>query len=223
MILSCPDCSARFAIDPEKLEPDGRRVKCGKCAHVWYESPPEIVEDEPAPEPVAVTPLEPDEQSPIRPRNLPTVHQARSGGRGARNAWIAVAVLLVAIGAALWFGRAPIATVYPAAEDLYAKVGIAVFPPPGEGLEIEFNARAESDELSLRGEVVNVSDSVRDVPTLHVVISDSSGTTLKTWSFAPDTKRLGPGERVAFTTETREIPGGAANVSILFTDPNENS
>lgn len=222
MILSCPDCGARFAIDPAKLEPDGRRVKCGKCAHVWFESPPEIVEDTPAPEPVSVTPLEPEEQSHLRPQNLPTIRRAARRGHGARNAWIAVGALLVAIAAVLWFGRAPIATAFPPAEEIYASAGISVFPPPGEGLEIEFNARAEADELSLRGEVVNASDSVRDVPTLHVVISDGSGATLRTWSFDAETRRLGPGERVAFTTQTREIPGGAANVSILFTDPNEN-
>jgi len=39
MILSCPSCSKRFILD-EAMLGDGRRVKCGNCAHIWYQEPP---------------------------------------------------------------------------------------------------------------------------------------------------------------------------------------
>jgi predicted Zn finger-like uncharacterized protein len=221
MILSCPDCGSRFAVDPAKLEPDGRRVKCGKCAHVWFESPPESPDEDEAPEPLRLTPLDPEEQAIVPAGNLPAVRRGRAGF-SARTAWIVVGVLLAAVVAVLWFARGPIAIAWPPAEKVYASAGISVFPPPGEGLEIEFNARAEAGALSLNGEVINISDDVRDVPTLHVLITDEAGGTLKTWAFNPETRRLGPGERVAFSTETREIPERAANVSISFPTPDEN-
>ncbi len=35
MIVSCPACHTRFKVDPALLKPDGRKVRCAKCAHVW--------------------------------------------------------------------------------------------------------------------------------------------------------------------------------------------
>lgn len=219
MILKCPDCDTRFAIDAAKLEPDGRRVKCGKCAHVWFESAPEV--DEPIPEPITVTPLDSDIDPAVPPRNVPALRDKKPA-RSARTAWVACAVLLVAIVAVLWFGREPIARAVPQAEAIYASVGIDAFPPPGEGLEVEFNVSAESGRLSLTGEVINISDGSRAVPELHVVISDEAKDILKTWSFETGSPPLGPGERASFSSQTDEIPERAANVSILFTSPNEN-
>ncbi len=219
MILSCPDCHTRFAIDPAHLAPDGRRVKCGKCAHVWYESMPEAEPDPPIP--IEVTPYDPDEEAGDSRRNVPALRQLRSG-RGARTAWIVSAVLLVAILAVLWFGRGPIALAIPQAEAIYASIGIDAFPPPGEGLEVEFNVSAEDGKLALKGEVINVSNGARDIPVLYVLISDGDNNILKSWSFNVDTARLGPGERASFTSQTEEIPANAANVSVLFTNPDEN-
>jgi predicted Zn finger-like uncharacterized protein len=36
MIISCPSCGASFNIKPEALGPNGRSVKCSKCAHRWH-------------------------------------------------------------------------------------------------------------------------------------------------------------------------------------------
>jgi len=220
MILSCPDCHTRFALDAAHLAPDGRRVKCGKCAHVWYESMPEPEEGQPLP--IEVTPYEPDEEDSGKSRrNLPALHRPRSAP-SPRIAWMVSAALLVAILGVLWFGRGPIALAVPQAEAIYASIGIDAFPPPGEGLEVEFNVSAEDGKLALKGEVINVSNGARDIPELFVLISDADKNALKSWSFTIDTRRLGPGERASFTSQTEEIPAQAANVSVLFTNPSEN-
>jgi len=221
MILSCPDCSTRFAIDADKLGPDGRRVKCGKCAHIWFESAPAPDLDTKADEPpLRVTPLEPEEQSSIPARNLPAVWQARKA-RSARTGWVVSIVLLGVILAVLWFAREPIARAVPEAEAVYAVVGIAAFPLPGEGLVIEFDPKTEDGALTLKGEIINTTNGVRDVPGLRVVITGGANETLKAWEFTSDVRRLGPGETVPFTTETDSVPPDAANVSILFTNPDD--
>jgi len=40
MILTCPECSARYIVDPKALMPSGRVVRCAKCQHNWKEAAP---------------------------------------------------------------------------------------------------------------------------------------------------------------------------------------
>ena len=37
MILTCPECKARYVVNPNVLLPLGRTVRCAKCAHSWFE------------------------------------------------------------------------------------------------------------------------------------------------------------------------------------------
>ena len=37
MIVSCPECSARFVLDATALGGAGRLVRCGKCTHTWHQ------------------------------------------------------------------------------------------------------------------------------------------------------------------------------------------
>ncbi len=39
MIVTCPSCDIRFKVDSAALEPDGRKVRCSKCAHDWFQTP----------------------------------------------------------------------------------------------------------------------------------------------------------------------------------------
>jgi predicted Zn finger-like uncharacterized protein len=41
MILTCPNCAARYQVDPAKFQPDGRKVRCAKCGHTWHQPAPE--------------------------------------------------------------------------------------------------------------------------------------------------------------------------------------
>ena len=49
MIISCPSCSARYAVDESKIGPRGRTVKCGKCGHTWTQTAPPPEETAAAP------------------------------------------------------------------------------------------------------------------------------------------------------------------------------
>ncbi|MFM8754688.1 MAG: MJ0042-type zinc finger domain-containing protein, partial [Phenylobacterium sp.] len=39
MILTCPNCSARYAVSSGDLPESGRLVRCVSCGHKWRASP----------------------------------------------------------------------------------------------------------------------------------------------------------------------------------------
>ena len=39
MQVTCPNCSARYAVDPLAIGPTGRTVQCARCSHRWRERP----------------------------------------------------------------------------------------------------------------------------------------------------------------------------------------
>ncbi len=49
MIASCPGCKTRYRLSPEKIGPQGARIRCKKCGEVFKVNPPD---EEAAPRPV---------------------------------------------------------------------------------------------------------------------------------------------------------------------------
>src|SRR5260221_12420738 len=37
MQVTCPNCGARYAVDPMAIGPAGRTVQCARCSHRWRE------------------------------------------------------------------------------------------------------------------------------------------------------------------------------------------
>jgi predicted Zn finger-like uncharacterized protein len=42
MQVTCPNCGARYAVDPLAIGPTGRTVQCARCSHRWREEPPAL-------------------------------------------------------------------------------------------------------------------------------------------------------------------------------------
>lgn len=40
MVIGCPSCHARFRLDPARIPPGGRALKCGRCATVFHAEAP---------------------------------------------------------------------------------------------------------------------------------------------------------------------------------------
>ena len=58
MILTCPNCDTKFRVKDDAIGPNGRKVKCRNCAHVWH-AMPEGADDAMAPPPPATKPAAP--------------------------------------------------------------------------------------------------------------------------------------------------------------------
>src|SRR5476649_790743 len=52
MIVTCPKCEARYAVDPLAIGPSGRTVQCARCDNRWFQR----VEGPPAPPDLLIRP-----------------------------------------------------------------------------------------------------------------------------------------------------------------------
>ena len=105
MQVTCPQCGARYAVDPVAIGPSGRTVQCARCSHRWFEK----VEAAPV-----ASPLPPPDERPvpdfvIRPQphysaGLPAISPPRRTAHWGR--WMAAAaVVVLAVGAAAFAWR----------------------------------------------------------------------------------------------------------------------
>lgn len=240
MIITCPSCSARFRVADEQIGPEGRVVRCGRCAYSWHQMP---VPPEPTPlelsEPLAEEPpLRPQpsrREEPYEPppryaegggtRNLP-VDRSRYRPRrrkGPLVGWLIFMLVLAALAAAGWYWRDKVVATVPETAKVYEWLGIEVGEPAVEGrLELvnyTFVRRLVEGErrLVVAGEVVNGTGQAQPVPQLRARVLDESGNEILAWDFAAEAAELQPGASTRFES-MHEHPdyGGELNVEVGF-------
>jgi predicted Zn finger-like uncharacterized protein len=204
MIVTCPDCEAKFEVPESALGHAGRKVKCSAWGHMWHLEPPGGAR--PAPQPVPAPPPPPPpapepesgnsdkEEAPplpqgLRRRPMPEpVRRSRDPeqGRGRMLGWGGFALVLLGSLAGLVFGRASVMGVFPASAAAYEAAGLAE-PPIADQLEIRMNedgvalADDGSDTLLIEGVIVNTGRR----GTLPPILAElrRGGELLKSWRF----------------------------------------
>lgn len=216
MIVSCPTCATRYTLADSSVGPQGRKVRCAKCGHIWWQPPPE--DDEPgfslADDVTEVRPSRPlPKDKPSKPTRDPKAARRALVGWG-----VFLAVLGVA-GAAGFFARQEIVRLWPPAALFYETVGLPV-EPPGAGLQLQ-NVRSEQKTegggpvLIVDGQIINVSDVIRPVPHVRAVSLGQDRKPVKSWSIEASATQLLPGEVATFRDAQRD-PGAVVEVMITF-------
>ncbi len=199
-------------------------MRCARCAHTWHqelpadaqppaESPASAAPTQPPPQPAPV--LNPDER--IR---LPAVSPSPRR-HGMAIAWVAI---IVAVIAALAWGRSPSATgsasVLPGTARLYALAGLPVRDTsPGLVFRNVTTSRDMENGLPalvIKGEVANVSAVARPVPKLVAILRDRNERELSQQSFSVPAARLMPGETTPFQTTIAQPAEEAVGVVVVF-------
>ncbi len=212
MIITCPTCETRYTLADSSVGPQGRRVRCAKCGHIWWQEAPE---EEPDPPEDTVT--EVHTARPAAPERPPAAGRAAT-----RRALVGWGLFLAALGGILaggYAGRTAVVWFWPPAALLYETIGLPV-EPPGAGLQFR-NVRFEqtvadgTPVLVIDGEVVNVSDVERPVPPMRLVSLGEGGKPLRTRSVEASAARLPPGEAATFR-DAQPDPGAVQEVSLTF-------
>jgi predicted Zn finger-like uncharacterized protein len=197
MKLTCPACSTRYLVDPRAIGAAGRKVRCARCKHVWFATPPEgaipVGLTRAAPPP----PPPPPEETPPPRFQLPAVPPPR------RPAWLVAG----------WAGLAAIVVAAVTALTLFHDSLFIGREAPGAGLDFR-NVRAEGErELVIEGEVVNTTLTSRAVPRFKAVVR-AAGKELAATRFNVAEKELPPGGTATFRATLPRPSNAAAEVRL---------
>lgn len=233
MILTCPECTTRYQTDASQFAPDGRKVRCAKCGHVWFQAAPQ---PEPGPEEEAVAAPEPEEAEPaaVTPKRqafapTPRIDAAPARSRytarpsrfeqiGVMAGWALLAVIVVGAG---WTGlhyRQSIASLWPQSSSLYAAVGMRVNT---RGLEFHdksahFETDGQQDVLVITGHLLNTTSRELSVPPIRVSLMDADKRELYHWNFSAGVQTLHPGQIANFHTQLPSPPPAARDIELRF-------
>jgi predicted Zn finger-like uncharacterized protein len=211
MILTCPQCSTRYHVDPASLGTAGRTVRCASCGHRWPAQPPadtpKVIELNPA-------------AAAATPRMWPVAapEKERAGGSASLVGWL-VGVLIILIVASAVIGRNEIVAGFPASATIYQKLGLPVTLQLGLQFEEVTSKRLEEGGVTVlvvEGAIVNVSDHNRPVPPIRVTLLDDGGRRLQQELFKADLTELKAGAKTSFSGRLVNPAEQARNFSVTF-------
>lgn len=237
MQVTCPNCAARYAVDPLAIGPAGRTVQCARCHDRWFQT---VERERPVPDLVIRPPSR--AASSVGGNSLPAVIEPRLAFN--RNRILAasglalVAVLVVAVFvfrndilgllAGQWRqvlqSDASVISVQTAnaAPVVAAPVTPAPAQPPAPPsipavaqLEIDFAAskiELVDDRYVVRGEIVNSGTAVGSIRSLKLVFKDRQDAVLGERSFALVRGPIAPGARLPFSQAFDDPPAGTTDV-----------
>lgn len=233
MIFTCPECNTRYQADAAAFLPDGRKVRCARCGHIWFQAPPapepeaDLVAVEETPEPSAAAQAVLPPRSAYAPSPAATADGTPARPRahliewlGLTAGWIGLAAIIVAIGWSAVRYRQDIANLWPQSSSLYAVVGM---PVNTRGIEFEywnahFTTEDGQDVLVITGRLHNITTHELTVPLIRVSLSDNDKRELYHWTFSPDVATLSPGQTTPFLTRLSSPPPATRHVELRFAE-----
>ena len=237
MILTCPSCATSYFTPDEAIGPNGRRVRCQSCAHVWtamLDEPLELTAPTPsvapaaAPEPAATgfgkredtpeslaeTPA-PELPKAFRAKQEQQRRLRRAAAHGA--VWAGLASVFVGLLAAAWLFRVEMVELWPRSAAAYAAVGM---PVNVTGLEFEaVGARAlpdTPDKVMVSGALRNIRDREIVAPAIRVALLDDHGAEIAHAVVRTDGAPVLPGQLSGFAVILADPGGKATGVGVDF-------
>lgn len=288
MLIGCPSCATHFSVPDKALLPKGRTLKCAKCGHKWFQSPPEpeaepedmfaLPADEPEPRPafdfnpvrnpdpdlefdapmpvasasaarmqadmdidlddtppdvpvmqsgirVRESPMDVDLDLDAEPQPIPEMFASKDASKkGTGGLWFLLLLLLLGgLGGAGYLFQDRLVGYVPMAHDLLDQIGLRR-EKPGAGLELrnagtpERFVHNDTEVLIVRGIIANVSDRVRAVPTMKLVLLDKAKNPVQEKLSQPRVTQLDPGGTSSFQIILERPDPTAVEVNVLFVE-----
>ena len=210
MILTCPQCSTRYHVDPAALGACGRTVRCAGCGQRWSAKPPADT-----PQTVEFGPPDP-RAAPRMP--ITTAEPSRRRSSTSLIGWLSAALVALLLASAV-MGRNEIVAGFPASAPIYQALGLPVTVELGLQFEDIKSTRLEEGGISVlvvEGAIVNTTSSDRPVPPIRITLLDKGGRQLQEELFQAKEQHLEPGSKTSFSGRVVNPADQARNFNVTF-------
>ena len=161
-------------------------------------------------------------EEPLHAHHAPAVSRQRSSDSWVAWAGLISAVVLVLSGA--YFARNVIVAFWPPAAKIYTTLGIPLSADLVRSRSlldfrnVEPSRVVENGEtvLVVKGEIINGSEDVTEVPEVRVIIRGTEAQELGSWTFRPPEVRLVPNEIIRFETRYQDPPPETSGLTLVF-------
>lgn len=229
MIVRCPSCSSRREVPIQETARGGTLVDCADCGHGWIEGMalPAVPELHlPAPPPVpAVT-----DASRAAQQILEATREARKefakqrqGRQKVLAAWGALILLaMVPPVSAVVFPEQIVAAI-PASIRLYDLLGqdVNIYGLEIRQVDVQHLLVDGRSVIAIKGELANVTNTVRKIPWLRFGLRSADGTEVYHWTLDTEVRPLKAAESTSFVTRLASPPEAARNLEIRFARADE--
>ena len=205
MIVGCPNCSARFIVKAQAIGENGRKVKCARCKHTWFQKPDlEVLEA--AKQSNAVE--EPEEVEPVpNGANVPAVAKKRVSFALKLAAMVSFIFFVLTMSIVNANNILPSMAGYYSLFGIYDTTDIALYD-----IKVEKVESGNYSDVVISGKIVNESEQQQKLPALRMTIFSDAGEKLKTVTLEPQGSLMAPGEKIDFTDTIPRMPDSASKV-----------
>lgn len=239
MLLTCPQCSAKYNVADGAIPPSGRTVRCAACGNSWRAMPagslaynatapkaPSAAEEKKAgllaklglgSKKAKLGKLEPHELARKKALNqIKTTHRLAAGVP-----WVISLGLLVGAFAAAATYRSDIVRAWPKSATAFAAIGLPanLYGVDIRDITITSYADAKGPKIEVKGVLQSVSRTSEFIPYLKVSLVDSKGMERLSWMVDPGIESLDAGKAHRFTSSRSNPVRGSLKAIITFADP----
>ncbi len=132
--------------------------------------------------------------------------------------WLVLALVVASVIGTLVFAPSAVLSVLPGAARLYALFGAPVGSHglAFEGVRYGWTGEGGQTVLEVQGDVVNLTSSPVDVPTVVIALRDEKGEEISEWTTEIGEEELGAGEHAPFLRQIPAPPSNVRSVKVRF-------
>jgi predicted Zn finger-like uncharacterized protein len=158
--------------------------------------------------------------SAIAAQAFPEDNKPARKGKGAIVAlgWLVLILFVAGVIGTLALAPSAVMSVLPGAARLYALVGMPVGAHglAFEGVRYGWTNEGGQTVLEVQGDIVNLTSSPVDVPTVVIALRDENGEEISEWTTEIGEEELGAGEHAPFLRQIPSPPSNVRSVKVRF-------
>jgi predicted Zn finger-like uncharacterized protein len=229
MIVACPSCATRYDMPASRFAAEGTMIKCAACGHSWLEGRAVEVVNAPTRQLPTVIDhaFEPDREIRRLVEASREAHEQFSVKRKLRRrqlaAWSAFGLAVMTPFAFAATFPEMIVRVAPAAVVAFDALGrdINIYGLDLRRVELQHMVVDGTRVLAVKGEIANISDGSRKIPSLRFGLRDATNAEVYQWTLDSGARPLRSGEITNFVTRLASPPEAAKNLEIRFAHADE--